>query len=191
MKNLSDFDLWSALKQGNLNAFSTLFKIYYPPLYNYGLKLSNYNEALTEDCLQDFFLYIYNHRENLSDLSSIKPYLFVSFRRQIYRDIKKASKTVSYEYEENFYVDINFSAEEIIIEQEIDALKQSSLVTHLNALPKRQKEVLYLKYYSGLSIEDITTVLEINYQSVLNLIHKGIKRLRQESSLKTLLKDII
>ena len=191
MKDLTDYNLWTALKSGDLKAFSTLFKIYYPLLHNYGLKLSNYNTELTEDCLQDFFLYIYNHRENLSDLNAIKPYLYVSFRRRLFRDIKKASKTMIYEDKDNFFVEINFSAEDTIIQQEIDTLKQKSLNKHLNNLPNRQKEVLYLKYYSGLNIEDIAKVLEINYQSVLNLIHKGIKKLRQDASLKALLKDII
>jgi RNA polymerase sigma factor (sigma-70 family) len=191
LKKLTDYDLWTALKSGDLQAYSTLFKIYYPLLHNYGLKLSNYNEQLTEDCLQDFFLYIYDHRENLSDLDAIKPYLYVSFRRSLFRAIKKASKTINYDENENTFVDFNFSTEDAMIQQEIDTLKQKNLAKHLNELPNRQKEVLYLKYYSDLNTDDIAKVLEINYQSVLNLIHKGIKKLRQAASLKALLKDII
>ncbi|WP_142784835.1 RNA polymerase sigma factor [Changchengzhania lutea] len=191
MKNLLDYDLWASLKSGDLKAFSTLFKVYYPLLHNYGLKLSNYNEQLTEDCLQEFFLYVYEHRENLADLDSIKPYLYVSFRRSLFREIKKASKTVNYDEKENFFIDINFSAEDVIIQQEIDALKEENLAKLLNELPNRQKEVLYLKYYSDLNANDIAKVLGINYQSVINLIHKGIKKLRQDVSLNTLLKDII
>ncbi len=191
MKNLTDYDLWVSLKSGDLKAFSTLFKVYYPLLHNYGLKLSNYNEQLTEDCLQEFFLYVYEHRENLADLNSIKPYLYVSFRRHLFREIKKASKMINYDEKENFFVEINFSVEDVIIQQEIDALKQENLAKLLNELPNRQKEVLYLKYYSDLNIDEIAKVLEINYQSVLNLIHKGIKKLRQDASLNELLKDIV
>ncbi|MDO5981142.1 RNA polymerase sigma factor [Flavivirga spongiicola] len=191
MNNLTDYDLWASLKSGDLKAFSTLFKIYYPLLHNYGLKLSNYNEQLTEDCLQEFFLYVYEHKENLANLNSIKPYLYVSFRRHLFREIKKASKMVNYDKNENFFVEINFSTEDLIIQQEIDALKHGNLVKFLNELPSRQKEVLYLKYYSDLNIDEIAKVLEINYQSVLNLIHKGIKKLRQNTSLNELLKDII
>ena len=191
MKNLTDYDLWSSLKSGDLKAFSTLFKIYYPLLHNYGLKLSNYNEQLTEDCLQEFFIYVYEHRENLADLNSIKPYLYVSFRRSLFREIKKASKMINYDDTEHVFVEINFSIEDVIIEQEIDTLKKGNLTKLLNELPKRQKEVLYLKYYSDLNIDEIAKVLEINYQSVLNLIHKGIKKLRQDTSLNELLKDIV
>jgi len=191
VKNLVDFNLWTALKSGDLKAFSTLYKVYYPLLHNYGLKISNNNIGLTEDCLQDFFLYIYQHRENLADLNSIKPYLFVSFRRSLFREMKKSLKKVNFDKEEDFFIEINFSAEELMIEQEIVCFKQKSIVKLLNELSSRQKEVLYLKYYSDLSIDEIANVLEINYQSVLNLIHKGIKKLREKALLSELLKNIV
>jgi len=72
MNKLTDKFIWKSLKEGDLNAFGVLFETYYPLLHSYGLKISQ-NEALTEDTLQDFFLYIYEHRQNLSDLDTIAP----------------------------------------------------------------------------------------------------------------------
>jgi DNA-directed RNA polymerase specialized sigma24 family protein len=80
MNKLSDKFIWKSLKEGNLNAFSVLFETYYPQLHNYGFKISK-DVAITEDTLQDFFLYIYEKRENLSDLDNIAPYLFTSYKR--------------------------------------------------------------------------------------------------------------
>lgn len=189
MKDLSDQVLWNALKKGDMNAFSTLFKKFYPLLHNYGMKISHNNVALTEDCLQDFFLYIYDHRENLASLDHLKPYLYSSFRRSIIKAINKSSKTVL--YDDQIATNIGFSKEELMIKQEIDGLKEVKIIEFLNELPSRQKEVLYLKYYSGLNITEISNIMEINYQSVVNMIHKSIKKLRQNTSLKLLLKNII
>ncbi len=58
MEKLTDKFLWKALKEGDINAFSVLFESYYPDLHSYGLKISK-NTALTEDTLQDFFLYVF------------------------------------------------------------------------------------------------------------------------------------
>ncbi len=80
MKKLTDKFLWKSLKEGDLNAFAVLFESYYPELRSYGLKICK-NTALTEDTLQDFFLYVYERRENLSDLDTIAPYLFKSYKR--------------------------------------------------------------------------------------------------------------
>jgi RNA polymerase sigma factor (sigma-70 family) len=53
----------------------------------------------------------------------------------------------------------------------------------LNKLPNRQKEAIYLKYYSGLKATEISEIMGINYQSVVNTLHKAIKSLKQEISI--------
>ena len=182
MENLSDQFVWKALKEGDLKAFSILFKSYYPILYNYGLKISR-SVPLTEDTLQDFFLYVYEHRENLSDLDTIAPYLFSSYRRLLLKALKKKSKIVSFDQMDTTIVDIEFTAEEIIVNQESETFKNKNIVDLLNKLPKRQKEAMYLKYYSGLKTNDIAEIMNVNYQSVVNTIHKAIKNLREEVSI--------
>lgn len=189
MNNLSDQVLWNALKKGDLDAFSVLFKTFYPGLHNYGLKISNNNISLTEDCLQDFFLYIYEHRENLADLETVKPYLFTSFRRSMIHAIKKSNKLVT--HEEIKHGEILFSDEDFMIRQEIKFLKNECVDKLLNELPNRQKEVLYLRYYSNLKVGEISDVMGINYQSAVNLIHKSIKKIREHASLHNLLNDLL
>jgi len=71
-KKLTDFHLWKRFKAGDKLALDVIFKRHYPLLHNYGKKLTK-DTALTEDCLQDFFLYIYEHRQNLKDLDAIRP----------------------------------------------------------------------------------------------------------------------
>ena len=189
MEKLSDQVLWNALKKGDMDAFSVLFKTFYPQLHSYGLKITNNNVALTEDCLQDFFLYIYEHRDNLANLEKLKPYLYTSFRRAIIHAIKKASKSLI--HEEIKHGEITFSKEDFLVQQEIDFLKKESVSKLLNELPYRQKEVLFLKYYSNLKVAEISEVMDINYQSVVNMMHKAIKKMRQSTSLKQLLKELI
>ncbi len=179
MEKLSDQFVWKSLKEGDLNAFSILFKTYYPILYNYGLKIAK-DIPLTEDSLQDFFLYVYEHRENLSDLDTIAPYLFSSYRRALIKKLKKKSNTIPVDEFDNSIVDIEFTPEEILTQQESDTFKNQNISKLLNKLPKRQKEAIYLKYYSGLKTKDIATVMNVNYQSVVNTIHKAIKNLREE-----------
>jgi len=185
MKNLSDHFIWKSLKEGDLKAFSILFKTYYPILYNYGLKISK-NPSLTEDTLQDFFLYIYEHKENLSDLETIAPYLFSSYRRRLLKTMKKKSKTIAIDDMEKTIVDVNFSPEEVITHQENETFRNENILNLLKNLPKRQREAIYLKYYSGLKTNDIAIVMEVNYQSVVNTIHKALKNLREEVAIHQL-----
>ena len=187
MEKLTDKFLWKALKEGDLNAFSVLFESYYPDLHSYGLKISK-NTALTEDTLQDFFLYVFEHRENLSDLDSIAPYLFTSYRRFLLKVMKKNNKLTHTDFSEDTFVDLQFTAEEIMTEQETTIFKNKNLSILLNKLPSRQKEAIYLKYYSGLKASEISEIMGINYQSVVNTLHKAIKSLKEEIAIIKLFK---
>tara|TARA_R110002167_G_scaffold54785_29_gene156119 strand:+ start:1365 stop:1928 length:564 start_codon:yes stop_codon:yes gene_type:complete len=170
----SEKTVWQFFIGGDLNAFSTIFKTYYPQLHNYGLRISN-NIELTEDCLQDFFVYLYEHRQALGKVNCIKSYLFVSFRRAI---IKSAKQDILFEsISENDGIFI-FSAEEIRINEELSAQKAKLLGSILNGLSTREREVIYLKFYSNLKTDEITEVMGISYQSVLNTLQKAFVKLR-------------
>lgn len=186
MSYLSDEILWKSLKEGDLNAFSVLFKKFYSSLYSYGLKISN-DSVLTEDSLQDFFVYIYEHKENLSDLESIAPYLFSSYRRFIIKKLNKSQKYAMVRNIDTNIVDINFTPEEFITNQESTTFRNKNLANLINQLPKRQKEVIYLKFHCNLKPQEIADTMEINYQSVVNTLHKAIKNLREEIAISELL----
>jgi len=179
MEKFTDKFIWKSLKEGDLNAFSVLFESYYPKLHGYGLKISN-DVAVTEDTLQDFFLYVYEHRENLSDLDTIAPYLFTSYKRFLLKVMKKNAKLKYIDYSDETIVDLKFTPEELLTNQETEKFKNENLSELLNKLPKRQKEAIYLKYYSGLKAKEISEIMGINYQSVVNTLHKAIKSLKEE-----------
>lgn len=181
-------EIWKSFKQGNREALAVIFKNNYAVLHNYGLRICG-KEAMVEDCLQDFFIYIFDHRDTLADLDVIRPYLFKSFRRMLLRQMNKASKTQSLISPIDLPIpDIYFSAEDLMIKQEVVSVQNEVLLEMLNNLPKRQREVIYLKYYNGLSISEIEDVMSISYQGIVNKLHRAIKSLRKHSNFKSLSK---
>ena len=61
---------------------------------------------------------------------------------------------------------------------------KTSIQSSLAELSPRQREILYLKYYNNLDYIQISEVLEINYQSVINHVYKAIKKLRKSKILQ-------
>lgn len=180
--------IWQAFKQGDRNALATIFQTHYSALHNYGLRICG-EMALTEDCLQDFFIYLFEHRENLSDLNTIRPYLFKSFRRMLLRQMNTSkSKNFSITPIDIPIPDIQFSKEDLMIAQEVEAFQNTILLEMLNNLPKRQREVIYLRYYNGLNINEIEDIMSISYQGVVNKLHRAIKSLKQNPKLQSLAK---
>ncbi|WP_339725950.1 sigma-70 family RNA polymerase sigma factor [Maribacter stanieri] len=176
----SDETIWYFFKKGETNGFSLLFKKYYPQLHVYGLKLSN-NQEITEDCLQNFFIQLFEDREKENSIKNLKAYLFVSFKRRLIKQLQKNQKNLPISEAQLFKTNFTFSAEEISIHQEIQFLCTSTLANLINNLSPRQKEVLYLKYYSGMNSSDIAEVMDMNYQSVLNVLQKALSKLRKAS----------
>ena len=174
----SDFHLWKSFKNGDKLALDVIFKRYYSALHRYGVKLTN-NVTLTEDCLQDFFLYIYEHRQNLKDLDAIKPYLFKAFRNRLLKYLKANTDLVSIEAIEKNGLPMSFSIEELMIQRENKQLRRKQIVALLNRLTDKQKELIYLKYYNKLSISDISEIVGISYQGVLNGLSKSMKKLKK------------
>jgi RNA polymerase sigma factor (sigma-70 family) len=69
------------------------------------------------------------------------------------------------------------------VEKETEASLHSKLASLLNELPARQKEAIYLRYYEDMEYKQIAEIMNVNYQSVLNLIQKALNKLRAEQLL--------
>ncbi|HLR33035.1 MAG TPA: sigma-70 family RNA polymerase sigma factor [Fodinibius sp.] len=171
--------LWKSFLNGDLKAWEQIFKLFYKDLYGYGIKLSSRSE-LTKDCIHELFVVLWDRREHLGEVESIKAYLLASLRRSLLKKIQqKRTRHVQWEEQIHGAVELQFSAEEVIIEDEIEASKRNALYHALDSLPDRQKEVLYLKYFNGMSYDEIEEILSINYQSIRNHIHRAVKKLRE------------
>lgn len=179
----SDHALWLAFKRGDREALDHLFRTYYPMLYHYGIKIYAGQEMI-EESLQDFFLYLYDHRENLSTPQSIKSYLFKAYRRHLLRKLKKIrNEQARHEEHVLWQPDIHFSSDEIIIRSESEALRKQILQDMLQRLPRRQREAIFLRYYNNLSVKEVAEVLSISYQGAVNTLYKAIKALRKDTNL--------
>jgi len=171
--------LWESFLNGNLDAWEEIFKLYYRDLYGYGLKLSSCPE-LTKDSIHELFVTLWERKELLDEVRSVKAYLLASVRRSLLKKIKKDRKYFADQTEQVKYPDkIQFSPEQIIINDEIRGENINDLYEALESLPDRQKEVLWLKYFSGMSYDEIEEILSINYQSIRNHIYRAIKHLRE------------
>ena len=177
--SLTDETLWQRLKSGDELAFSALFERYYRSLINYGNSLSAYPEQV-QDCVQDVFVNVWLYRNNLSDNVVAKAYLLSSVRKRIARLHERDTIFRQTAPLEAVQFSLDFSIEDQLIADEETSAQVSQLNRLINALPPRQKEALYLRYHQGLTIEQIGEMLDINHQSVSNLLHRCIQHLRKE-----------
>lgn len=171
---LNDQELWRAFKKGNREAYATIYHQHIRVLFSYGNKLCDERD-LVKDCIQDLFYYLWKHRTTLGETDRIRHYLFTALRRNIIAQIKK---TPSRESLLNHHALVP-SYESEWIHQQTTELQQLNLKQILEALPDRQQEAIFLKYYQSKSTEEIAEVMNISRRSVYKILTKAIHNLKQ------------
>ena len=79
--------------------------------------------------------------------------------------------------------------EQKIIQNESALQMADQLHTLLNQLPRRQKEVIYLKYFNDLSREEIAAIMHIAPQTVSNQLQIALRWL--QGNWKLVLKSLL
>jgi len=170
---------------GDDNAYSEIYNLYAKDLYAFGLSLRAKTD-LIEDAIHDIFVEIYTHRQNLEKVDNLKFYFIAAFRNRLFFLLKKDSNT--FEITEKDTVDLqdkNF--QEIWIEKEEENEKQILVKRLLSELTQNQREALYHRFVEKMSLEEIATLMNINYQSAKNLIYRSIKKLKSVAAFTLLL----
>jgi RNA polymerase sigma factor (sigma-70 family) len=181
--NLLDEDLllWNKFRNGNSDAFGELIRVHYQDLFNYGTRFTKEDE-LVKDCIQDLFLELWTNRLTISETSFVKYYLLKSLRRKLTRKIGRSRHTGSWD-ELHFESLFNGSpsVETSIIREEYLAELSRKMRKVLTSLSKRQQEVIYLRFYVDADLEEIAEIMALNRQSVYNLLHDSLKKLKKLS----------
>lgn len=189
LNSFLDRDLanWQRFRQGDQEALSSLFLSHYDKLYRYGLRLYA-DEDVVKDCIQELFLKLWHRRQSLADVREVTPYLYKSLRRCLVDALRQGpARFRLFNSHDEARLEVSFSHEEFLISQQIDADQRQQLTTALNALTKRQREAIHLRYFEGFEPGQIAQIMDLNEQSVYNLLHRSIRVLRDNFFLLVLI----
>ena len=163
IQTTNDRELWDSFKAGDDRAFSQIYETYADLLFSYGMRFTS-NREIVRDTLQELF---------------IKFYLFCAFRHQLQNELAKVIPSVDItECETTFTLDQSALDQLIYDEKELN--RQKKLNQLLNDLPVRQKMVIQYRFIEGLKYEEIAQLMDMNYQSVHNLLQRALNKIREE-----------
>ena len=163
---------------GNKEAFATVYDLYIKNLYAYGSSITP-NIDLIEDAMHDVFVDMYMHRENLKNVRNLKQYIMSAFRHRLLFLLKKNKQNREITEEDmSGFIEKDF--QDTWIEQEEESEKSQLVKQLFSRLNSHQQEALHLRFIEGLSYSDISEMMQINHQSVKNLIQRAIKKLKSE-----------
>lgn len=163
------------------SVYSSLFKEYYPPLLFYAMRFLDEEEA--EDVVQDVFLTLWKRRDELE----VGPYISSFLYRSVYtRSLnmlskKKVANNYCKDLEDIYTKKMEYyhpDNTEVIQRIENNELR-TEMLSVINALPEKCKEVFKLSYLHELKNKEIAEALDISVRTVEAHMYKALKLLRE------------
>lgn len=176
-ENVILLNLWHQSQAGDSLAFCQLADKQYRTLFNYATNFTTDREFI-KDSIQELLIHIWEKRETIN-IQFVSIYFLKALRNQLLQEFRRNNAA-------NSLLDIDevgqlsdYKTIETEIEQsEIYSENQIKVRSAIEELPRRQKEAVFLKYFEGMDNEQIADLMQVNRQSVANLLFKAISFLK-------------
>jgi len=175
MQNDEELFIFNRLIEGDKEAFRFFFDKYYSDLCNL-VNIYIHNQYISEDIVQDIYVYLWKNKEKIHIDTSVKSYLF------------RASKNKSLNFLRNERTNLNMinklSRDEDITcqipEKFMDAEKLRELIKNaINSLPEKCRNIYNLSREKELTYKEISCKLGISVNTVENQMSIALKKLRE------------
>ena len=166
-------------------ALETLFKRFYKPLRAYAFRFVN-DKDLSEDIVQDVFLYVWENREKLYVSDGFHSYLFQSAYTRCLDYFKKnlsIEKYHSHTYEKYLedYQNLLKGDDSVIEELSVKDFYRH-LYELLEHLPAQRREVFILTYIKGLTAKEVAEQTQMPQRTVESHLYLALRFLKGHMS---------
>lgn len=167
------------IREGDHQAFEKLFKCYYLPLTRFSWRYVE-SKAIAEELVQEIFSEIWEDREELSIVESVRSYLYKAVKHRSLNYLKHQKMEFKYDSrwieEKEKMTTIDLKDQERI-EQIKEAIQKA-----IEELPPRSKMTYKLHRYDGLTYREIAEVMDISVKTVESQMTRTLKILRERLS---------
>jgi RNA polymerase sigma-70 factor (ECF subfamily) len=170
-----DLFLWSKVRTGDKEAFELLFHKYYSVLCILSKRYTD-DISLAREVIQSLFIYLWEHRTELTITSSLKSYLFQATRYNSIRYMEKGRKRGTHldklpeKEDRNFFDHVEY------------AELQGKILETIESLPQQCKRVFTMSRFDQLKYADIAEKLDISIKTVESHISKALRILENNLS---------
>ncbi len=173
---ISDEELVRSMADGDQAAFEVFVHRYHRPLQGY-LERMLQDADKAEDLVQDTFVRLLRRLQQGEIPGQIRPWLY-RVALNLCRDYWRSS---GYRSEMNRlaqppeHKDTNPSIVEIYERQET----RTEILQSLNSLPESQREIVILRFYQDLKLQEIAEVLDMPLSTVKTNLYNALKKLKK------------
>jgi len=150
--------------------FSQYFHTLYRPLCLYALHvMGNAEEA--EDVVQETFMKLWDKREQLESIHSVKAYLYKAVRNNCLTRIRDAKPTTPLD---------NVPADQLLSDEgQIERSKMEARIWKMiDELPERRRQIFLMAKRDGLNYKEIAAQTGLTVKTIENHVFRAMQSLR-------------
>ncbi len=172
-------DHWDQMLGGDQRALFELYNNLYFHLIRFGLKI-NADDELVKDCVNQVFLNLWDKRVRLPKVENVEGYVMTCLKRCMLDQLTYLNKTnVALNKMLSEKNTVQLSYEQMLINVQNDDEIKHKLSTAIQKLTPRQMELIQLKFFEGLSYDQIAEKTSQSVKTAYNTIYEAIKSLRK------------
>ncbi|MEI2274360.1 sigma-70 family RNA polymerase sigma factor [Sphingobacterium sp. ML3W] len=170
-----DTSILMRVAEGDEVAFKVLFDTYRPNIYTTALRVTN-NEWMAEDIVQDTFVKVWIHRQQIPAIANFETWLYVLSKNIALDIIKKKAhyKTYSQEEAKNALLRVYPEADYLTQDKDFKRLLDEAI----ERLPAKQKETYRLIREQYLKREEAAEILQVSPETVKSNLDQAMKSIR-------------
>ena len=178
LSNNEEKFLLSQLAKGDHGSYQKLFYKYYADLCRFCLRYVRSAEV-SEEIVQDVFIYLWEKREVINISISFKSYLYTAVRNKSINYLKlQLPKDQVKEDIDNYEIAGTSNVESQMTYAELEI----KVAEAIDQLPKKCKEIFNLSRDSGHTYKEIAEKLDISVKTVENQMVIALRKLREHLS---------
>lgn len=175
---LNDLFILKKIKEGDVKAFETIFRQYYPPLCLYAASITGQTEV-AEEIVEELFYQLWKEKEHLELFHSVKSYLYKAVRNQSLQYCEHLE--VRNRYRDAVLSGSLSSNSPVDPQEEFEYKELQSLVDRtLKKLPERRFLIFQMHRNEGKKYAEIASLLSLSVKTVEAEMTKALRTLRKE-----------
>lgn len=163
------------LKEGDMDAYETIYNEYWPRLYGYVYNRLKSKEV-AEEIIQEVFFSLWKKHKELQLTHSLAAYLFTAVKYQLLNYLKsdRIRRIYLSHVAQSPGQQSDNSNEEHIAASDL----KNAMEKEVSRLPEKCQQVFRMSRHEHLSVTDIANTLNISHKTVENHLTKALRQLR-------------
>lgn len=169
-------EILERISRGDTSAYEYIYKNYYAPLIGFA---NRFFPEEAHEIVQDTLLKIWENREQLGEIQSLKSYLFRAVRNTCINHLKRQELLRKYQTEAAVRlkeIELDFS------DNSYEEDKQEALKKALDEIPEQRRKIFLLSYIEGYKAKEIAEQYNISERTVHTHVYNAMRFLKTKFS---------